>query len=233
MKTSLKTCLFGSTLIAAGLSAPAAAQPVLYDLDGGDQSAFDAAVANKPLCDTWTDFSRDADYGIAGFGGPVTSTGAGPVSAGTVAPWMILRSGGAYQGSGNDMVAIGPSAGFGNAQNSVGSNYFVDYTVMDFTTDVLKCAVQFNIQTLLGGVPVDITVTDVYGNSTTFFGVAAGATGHNYGIAGADLASISFRDPNGADVELLQGQVYAWAVPAPGAVALLSLGGLAATRRRR
>ena len=227
--TISKKCLFGGTILAAGLTAAAQAQFSLYFTDS-DPSGWASAISGKILCPDPTDFSNGGvNYPILGLIGPVDNTGNGPVAPGAVADYVSLNSALA----GNyfyNMVSVGPQYGFGNASNFIGANYFVDWFTMDF--DDGKCAVRFTGATLLGSNLVDIIVTDQGGNQTVFNGVNVGA-GTNIGIVGnTNIARIELLDVGGG-AEGIMGTMDAWAIPAPGALALLGFGGLVATRRRR
>lgn len=87
-------------------------------------------------------------------------------------------------------------------------------------------AVEFNALTLLGGTSVNITVN---GNS---LGSVAVGTGRNIGIIGAPINTVDLFDSVGG-AEGVQAKVCSYLVPAPGTAALLAVGGLVATRRRR
>jgi len=59
-----------------------------------------------------------------------------------------------------------------------------------------------------------------------------GAFGANLGVLGNGITRIDIFDPAGG-AEGMQRMICTYLVPAPGTAALLALGGLVATRRRR
>jgi len=218
-------------LVAAGalfLAGNASAGFLLFDIDQNESAWRDALRQKGKVAKGGWDFNRDADYGIIGFGGPVTSAGAGPVGAGTIDQDTISMN--APVGNpANNMVGVGPAAGFGNPHNAILANYFTDSLVISFSEK--KTAVEFNALSLLGSNRVDLIVN----GTTVFAGVAAPAAGHRYGIlwdnSGDAINSIQIFDAGGG-AEGVQGAGVTY-VPAPGALALLGVAGLVSRRRRR
>ncbi|MCL4743183.1 MAG: hypothetical protein KJZ54_13375 [Phycisphaerales bacterium] len=213
-------CLFGGTILTAGLAAPASAQWTVFDIDA-NPGAWAAAKAGLIL-EGCSDFTKDANYPLIGIKGPVTSAGNGPVSPGTVYPTHSFDS---VNGANYfyNIATLGPQYGFGNASNALLANYFTDTFRMNFAG---AAAVEFNALTLLGGTSVNITVN---GNS---LGSVAVGTGRNIGIIGAPINTVDLFDSVGG-AEGVQAKVCSYLVPAPGTAALLAVGGLVATRRRR
>ena len=221
-------------LVAAGalfLAGSASADILLFDIDADPNAWADALQANGKVRKGGWNFDADADYGIAGFDAPLTSAGGGPVSPGTINTDNVVMDVINNSGPGaTGLVAVGPSAGFGNPSNAVLANFFTDSFQMNFTSGD-KTAVEFNALSLLGGTTVDITVN---GGAAVFAGVAAGAGGHNYGIlatGGDTIDSVNIFDTGGG-AEGIQGSGTVY-VPAPGALALLGVAGLVSRRRRR
>lgn len=217
-------CLFGGTILTAGLAAPASAQ--LFNIDN-DPNGWAAAKAGLIL-EGCSDFTKDPNWPLVGIKGPVTSAGNGPVSPGVVFPTHSFDTvNGANYFS--NIATLGPQYGFGNPHNALLANYFVDTFKMNFGG---VAAVEFNALTVLGGSSVNITVYDSNG-STSYNNVnVSGAKGANLGVLGSGITRIDIFDAaDGA--EGAQRMVCTYLVPAPGTAALLALGGLVATRRRR
>ncbi len=217
-------CLFGGTILTAGLAAPASAQ--LWNIDN-DPAGWAAAKAGLILEGT-TNFSADPNYPLIGIKGPVTSAGNGPVSPGTV---YTTHSFDTVNGANYfyNIATLGPQYGFGNPSNALLANYFVDTFRADFAG---VAAVEFNALAVLGGASVNITVYDSNG-ATAYNNVnVGGAFGANLGVLGSGITRIDIFDAAGG-AEGMQGKVSTYLVPAPGTAALLALGGLVATRRRR
>jgi len=218
-------------LVAAGalfVASAASADILLFDIDANESAWRDALRQNGKVAKGGWDFNRDADYGIIGFAGPVTSAGAGPVGAGTIDADNVSMN--APVGNpANNLVGVGPGAGFGNPSNFVGANYFTDSLVISLSE--AKTAIEFNAVSLLGSNTADFIVN---GGAAVFAGNAAPAAGHRYGIlatGGDTISSVQIFDAGGG-AEGVQGAGLVY-VPAPGALALLGLAGLVSRRRSR
>ncbi len=212
MNTLSKKCLFGGTIIAAGLSAPAVADITVRPVsDGG-------VLTDIPI-ETW-DLGTLADFGIIGFTGPVGPGGGGPIPGGFFTYSSI--DGATY--SYNDLVGVGPSAGFGNPANWVGANYFVDSFAINFGGG--RSGFEWQGSSLLGGTTYDLYVNGGY-LATLNNNVRYIVTSSNN-----DIFDVRLYDPAGG-AEGIWGDAIVYVIPAPGAAALLGLGGLAAVRRRR
>ncbi|MCW5775883.1 MAG: hypothetical protein KIS87_05495 [Phycisphaeraceae bacterium] len=220
MKNVARTtqCLFGGTILAAGLAAPASAQ--VWDRNADPQGWANAIAGYiKEGC---TDFNKDPFYPLAGFPGPATSAGAGPISPGTIYTTHSFNSNMGYF---YNMVTVGPHYGFGNSQNWLGANYFVD----SFRADFSGCgdAVELNVLSIFGSAVVDLTVYDA--NGVTVYSVPNNSS---LGVKGNGIYRIDIFDAAGG-AEGVQGMLCTYCIPAPGTAALLAVGGLVAARRRR
>jgi hypothetical protein len=95
----------------------------------------------------------------------------------------------------------------------LGSNTFLATTRVDFDPPV--AAVGFDVVTLLGGNPVNITIFDAAGapiNGQT--GVPAGAAGSFWGVdSTTPIAAVEIGDPSGSDVELLDDMEFGNPIP--------------------
>ncbi|GIK19490.1 MAG: hypothetical protein AMXMBFR77_18850 [Phycisphaerales bacterium] len=219
-------CLFGGTILSAGLAAPASAQLFNIDQNPGGWAAAKAGL----ILEGCSDFTKDASYPLIGIKGPVTSAGNGPVSPGTVYATHSFNTVNAANYFYN-IATLGPHYGFGNPHNALLANYFVDAFRMDFSGAGVQ-AVEFNALTVVGGASVNITVYDSNG-STAYNNVnVGGAFGANLGVLGNGITRIDIFDAGGG-AEGVQRKVCTYLVPAPSSAALLALGGLVATRRRR
>jgi hypothetical protein len=211
------------------MALPAFAGVEFFDVPSNE---WDAALANAgKVSKGTTDFSTDGGnaYPISGFAGPLTSAGGGPVSPGVVLDNMAMF-GLNYVGLGTDVVTLGPQYGFGNVDNVVLANYFVDSFQIDID-DPLKTAMSMTVYNTTNG-GSDVSVFDANG---ALLGVAAGVPANgNIGIltnGGDSIGGINIFDPgNGAEGIT---RVTAYNVPEPASLALLALGAVAAIRRRR
>lgn len=223
MKNVSKMCLFGGTIVAAGIAAPASAQLNIREVTGDFQH-----TASSVLVETW-DTGTQPDWGILGFDGPVGPLGGGVIPYGfftfsTIDSEMYGPGGASRGAGGTGLVGVGPSAGFGNPINFVGANFFDDSFKIDFGG--ARCGFLWTGTSLLGGGLYDLYVD----GALAFPGLSSDIT---YFLSGGTFSSVSMYDPYTNGAEGIYGYAEVWAVPAPGSVALLGLGGLAAIRRRR
>ena len=198
-----------------------------YNIDT-DPAGWAAAVAGMTPTVAY-DFDLDPDYSIISFPGPLTSAGAGPVSAGILADGVVMdrdNLGGGPDG----LASVGPGSGYGITSNAVLANYFVDaFMISDFPG--APEAFAFHPITLVGGNSIDITVN----GSVTF----SAPNFSNMGILvtdGTPLLSVRIYDSSAGGAEGVQGlgTLYSPVVPVPPAVILGGLGlGLAGWIQRR
>jgi hypothetical protein len=228
-----------AALFVAGTSAQAAV--MFYDLDGGGQAQFDADLAAYGyVMQSQTNWGVLADFGITGMDGPVdTNTNNGIFAPGDIPYDLMFASNLTPWGTGglnnepvNGLVGVGPGAGFGNPSNALLANYFVDsFDIFDVGGNVV--AMEINALTLLGSNAVDLTLYDDNGANIGASGGSAAPTGRRYGVlvTGADtIGVLNVYDAGGGAEGVMA--VTTYAVPAPGALALLGLAGLARRRRR-
>ena len=183
----------------------ATAEQADYILTVVDSSAPVAnAAALAPICatdDSW-DFGVFPDFGIQGFDGPLTSAGGGPIPPGFLPDNITIDSqldgpGGDSRGpGGNGLVAIGPSAGFGNPYNAVAANFFNDAYGIDFGKET--CQFTWTGTSLLGGGGYDLWVDGVL----QFSGLLNDTT---YTLTGGPWLELWFHDPD-SGAEGLQGE---------------------------
>ena len=225
-----------AALFIAGTSAQAAV--IFYDLDGGGQAQFDADLAtNGYVMQSQTNWGALPDWGIQGMDGPVdTNTNNGIFSPGDIPFDLMFASNLTPYGTGglnneptNGLVAVGPSSGY-VPSNGLAANYFVDsFDVFDVGGGIV--AMELYTFSIVGGSTVDLTAYDDNGALLGSYGGVAAP--HRYGVlvTGADTLGVVNVYDAGSGAEGVMA-VTTYAVPAPGALALLGLAGLARRRRR-
>jgi hypothetical protein len=218
MKKGMTFALAAGT--AAFVAGAAAADVHFYNADSQDW--LDALRAGGKEAKANMDFSTLQDFGIIGWPGPLTSAGTpdGLIPAGFISDNVSINASDTTRVAG--LVGVGPSAGFGTP-NVVLANYFVD-TLNLFSTN--KTAMSFHVWGLLGSHQVQVNVN---GASQTF------GNGTNVGIIvdqGETIGTVNLSDTGGGAEGIADWVVYE-KIPAPGALALLGLAGVAARRRRR
>lgn len=210
-----------------------------YDLDGGGQAQFNADLAAYGYTmQSATNWGALPDWGIAGIDGPVDmNTNNGFISPGDIPFDLAFDSNLTPYGTGgpngrgaggNGLVLIGPSSGY-TPSNAIAANYFVDsFDIFDAAGGVV--AMEFWSASVLGGA-LDI---NAYDDNGALLGSYAGiAAPRHYAVLvyGADsLGVVNLYDPVGGAEGVMA--VTTYVVPAPGALALLGLAGLARRRRR-
>jgi len=203
---------------------PAFAAWTLYDITADPTGWANALAAYGLVAGGGWDFDRDADYPIVGINGPVDYQGKYPISPGTIDFTGVQFWGRDYLGN-QDLVTVGPSYGYGNVDNALLANYFVDAFVMNFQG---VAAVEFNALSLLGTNAITIKV-----GADQWTGKAAPPQGHKWGLIAAGGAVGNFQvilEDVGGGAEGIQGwgQVY---IPEPASLALLGLAALVLRRR--
>ena len=210
-----------------------------YDLDGGGQAQWNAYLATYGYAmQSATNWGALPDWGINGIDGPVDmNTNNGFISPGDIPFDLAFDSNLTPYGTGgpngrgaggNGLVLIGPSSGY-TPSNAILANYFVDsFDIFDVAGGVV--AMELYTASVLGGA-LDLTA---YDDNGALIGSYAGISApRHYGVLvyGADsLGVVNVYDPVGGAEGVMA--VTTYIVPAPGALALLGLAGLARRRRR-
>lgn len=178
---------------------------MFFDLDGGDQNAWDQALAGAGYyLIGGTDWGALPDFGLTEMDGPVdASTNNGTFSPGDIPSDLAFDSnlnpngagGPAGRGpGGNGLVAIGPSSAFAPSANTLLANNDTDsfdIISLDPTHTALEIK-PVHEELLGGGANVDITV---YDNNENLVGQllganVAGALGRRWGILAVNGATI-------------------------------------------
>jgi hypothetical protein len=178
---------------------------MFFDLDGGDQAAWDAALTGGGhFLIGGTDWAALADFGLTEFDGPVdAATDNGTFSPGDIPDDLAFDSnlnpngvgGPAGRGPGGmGLVGIGPGSAFSPSANTLMSNNDTD-TFDVFSLDPGHTAMELtpiHEQLLGGGMSVDITVFDNNGNMVgQLLGADVdGEVGRRWGILAVDGATI-------------------------------------------
>jgi len=209
----MKTKIAAATIIAAG-STFAAAQPQVFT----DRAAWEAAVGGLF---TLEDFNSIAT-------GPITD------GATLDTDKLQITRNGAPNGADGDL-AITDGSAFGNID---GTNFLdgetgaAPHERVEFGFNgqsVIAFGADFSSPFSGDGIGIefgdDLFLLDSIDSGTGFFGIVSDVAENNVAIVGTP-DDITFQ-------ELWQADNIAYAVPAPGSIALLGLGGLAAARRRR
>jgi len=179
-----------------------------------DRATFQAANPGLALEDFESSLWPPGSGVILGCPQPASSAGsAGCYNPGELLPGFAMTSPNTT-GSGDELVIIDGAAGFGTPPGLIlGSNYFTAQTRVDFNPPV--AAVGFDVISLLGGLPVDITIYDAAGgviNGQT--GVPAGSAGTFWGVdSDTPIAAVLISEPSGADVEVLDDMEFGNPIP--------------------
>ena len=230
---------------AVTLSATASGNIIFFDIGAEGWDPFlNAVAANGYYQESQTAWHLLPDWGILGFPGPVDTNSniPGIFEPGDIpynlafdsnqSPWGIPAPNGRGPNQ-SGLVAVGPSAGFGNPSNALLANYFVDSFDIFVTEGACK-AMAVNALTLMGSNSVDITV---FGPGEVVLGATGGPAppaGHWYGILmtpdQTTIQRVNIYDVGGGAEGVMEVIKY---IPGPGVLALFGLAGLVSTRRRR
>lgn len=249
-----KSTTFGlATIAGLFVASSATAGVVMFDLRGGTTD-WDAALLNagKTLKASW-DFGTLPDFGLLDGDEPLDWRGSRGNAAGRVPEGFLPtnvrfqsnldqwgangENPGGERGGAQPLVFVGPSQGFGNTKNWLGSNFAADSFDIVFDGGT-KTAVDLVVSTIFA------TSTDVsvYGanNELLMRVTLAGTANAGYRVGflateGSIISRINIDTTSQALYEGVQGMmnVYEGVIPAPGALALLGVAGLASRRRRR
>jgi predicted aconitase with swiveling domain len=156
------------------------------------RSNFDAEAGALDL----EDFAGGPGF-LSQCGEVISSAGESCFPAGEILPGIEITS---NNSAGGQTVYVDPADGFGNTIPIVGSNTFVDYTIINFTNNDVN-AFGFDMITLLGTGPVEVRIFGAGGlidtqviNSTnpeSFWGYIASET----------VVSVELEDLTGANIE--------------------------------
>jgi hypothetical protein len=217
----------------AGLAASTAMAQDYYN-----QGAFQAAATGGGNGQTWLeDFEYPTISTLTILTDPLTQgVSNGAFTSGTLGPLALqsnTTNGNSPSPRGGGQPMVGWQGGIGyTATDAVTTNYFVDgMDVIMLGTDVT--AIGFNPICYSGGDTVTIKLFDLANNPLgTFSSPASNAEKDFFGfVSNTPIGRVNILggfNAEGAD------NIELWArVPAPGATALLGLGGLIAGRRRR
>ncbi|MDY7109131.1 MAG: PEP-CTERM sorting domain-containing protein [Planctomycetota bacterium] len=227
------------------LSATASGDILWFNISADGWAPFLDQVADYGYAEqSATDFGSLSDFGITGIDGPVDENTSNAIFNPGDIPFDLAfdsnlnpfgQGGPAGRGpGGNGLVGVGPSGGFGNPSNALAANYFVDSFDIFATNEGGFRAIAFNALSLLGTDSVDLTAYDENEDALGSFGGSAPAGGNWYGaVMTPDQPSIfrmNLYDTGEGAEGVMDVITY---VPAPGAIALFGLAGLAGSRRRR
>jgi subtilisin-like proprotein convertase family protein len=160
-----------------------------------DRPTFDAEAGTL----VFEDFGGGPGPGvIQGCDEVISSAGGSCFAAGEIQPGVEIT----ISGPPNTTVYVGTGA-FGNPDPIVGSNTFVDFTILNFPNNDVN-SFGFDLYSLLGGSNVEVRIfgagglidtqnVDVTSTGPVFFGYIAGET----------VVSVELEDLTGADVELI------------------------------
>jgi len=226
--------LIAGVLVHTGASTAASADVLLFDLEQERDAWEEALAARGAIAKGSYDLTAQfGDPGVMGLEGPVGLDGTDKAVNANIFPF----GDGGRQGNkfGEGVVAVGPSAGFGNTETSVLANFFTDSFDFYFTRQPEQVAAEFSAASVIGSDTVDITVYGLDDRTIIgqFSGLDAPADGHRYGvITDGFMSRINLYDTGGG-AEGITGVGTFYQVPAPGAMALLGAALILAPGRRR
>jgi hypothetical protein len=219
---------------------------LLFDIDA-DPATWATSVGTFRTVGTWN-LNSLPDFGVSSIGGPLTSSGGGPIPAGFIPSSVSIDASRFFPSEPISLAFVGPSAnGMTNSENAIVPNQPQDSLIISFFSAV--SAFEFyaiSCDLCSGGLGlIDVVVSDDHGDMTTFASIAAPGAGAHYGLLATYGASIRSVNLNGPGPEVgspgqnqyfpgIQGEATVFAIPEPATSALLGIGlvGIAASRRR-
>jgi len=174
-----------------------------YSCDGGGGTGCTAGVyTDRAAFDTETGPINLEDFAggpgaISQCGEVISNAGESCFAAGEILPGIEITS---NNSAGGQTVYVDPSDGFGNTVPIVGSNTFVDYTIINFPDNNVN-SFGFDLITLLGTGPVEVRIFGAGGlidtqvvtgtNPETFWGYIASET----------IVRVELEDLTGVNIE--------------------------------
>ncbi len=159
-----------------------------------DRASFDAEAGALPVEDLAGGPGFLSQCGLV-----ISEAGDSCFPAGEILPGIEITS---NNSAGDQTVYVDPADGFGNTIPVVGSNAFLDYTIINFPNNDVN-SFGFDLVTLLGTGPVEVRIFGVGGlidtqsvngtNPESFWGYIASET----------IVSVELEDLSGANVELI------------------------------
>ncbi|MDN3725448.1 T9SS type A sorting domain-containing protein [Aequorivita sp. SDUM287046] len=127
----------------------------------------------------------------------ISNTGDSCFPAGEILPGIEITS---NNSAGDQTVYVDPADGFGNTVPIVGSNAFVDYTIINFPNNDVN-SFGFDLITLLGTGPVEVRIFGAGGLIDTQ--IATGTNPESFWgyIASETIVSVELEDLSGANIE--------------------------------
>ncbi|MEZ4779611.1 MAG: T9SS type A sorting domain-containing protein [Flavobacteriaceae bacterium] len=159
-----------------------------------DRAAFDAETGGLPVEDLAGGPSAITQCGVV-----ISNAGDSCYAAGEILPGIEITS---NNSAGGQTVYVDPGDGFGNTIPVVGSNTFVDYTILNFPNNDVN-SFGFDLITLLGTGPVEVRIFGVGGQIDTQVVNATNPESFWGYIAGETVVSVEIEDLSGANVELV------------------------------
>jgi len=147
-------------------------------------------------------------------GTSISSAGGVCFPAGAIEEGIEITTSGADIG--NTTIFIDPADGFGTLDPAVGSNTFLDFTIINFSTADPVTSVGFDLYSLTGGSSVDIRVIGESGPLGTIVADVT-TTGPTFvGLISDDpIVSIELEDLTGVNVELIAQFLFGSCAPPP------------------
>jgi hypothetical protein len=160
-----------------------------------DRASYDAEAAAANLED-WA----GGPGGVAACDGPFSAAGNSCYAPGEILAGISVVSSNMAQA---DPVVYVENGNFGLANDAVGSNFFVDYTIVNFPDNNVN-NFGMDIYGLIGGSTMDVRIFGTGGLITTETITDAGGTGVFFGyIASETIVSVEIEDLSGLTAELV------------------------------